>query len=111
MTLDMIDLLNPDKLIHMLALAEKILQRPVEIEGEGKTAPPSPTTPEEVRVLHAQAAIARKEMRKRRIEVAKAKAAGMPVPDISENPQHLNLMKDMRDMQQLGLGPPPDAGP
>lgn len=111
MTLDMIDLLNPDKLIHMLALAEKILQRPVEIEGEGKAAPPSPTTPEEVRVLHAQAAIARKEMRKRRVQVAQAEAAGMPVPDISTNPQHLNLMKDMRDMQKLGLGPPPDAGP
>ena len=108
MTLDMIDQLYPDKLIQTLAKAEKILQRPIEIEGD-KKGPPTPIPPDEVQALNAQKLIAQKAARKQRI-AAMRQNAGMSAPDIPTDPEHLNLLKDMRDMQRA-LGPNPDARP
>lgn len=110
MSLDMVDALYPDKLIEMLALAEKILQRPIVIDGE-KQGPPSSIPPEEVQALNAQKTVAQRAARKQRIAAMRERASGMSAPDIPVDPEHLNLMKDMRDMQRLGLGPHPDAGP
>lgn len=109
MTLDMIDELYPDQLIKMLAKAERILQRPVEIEGD-KKGPPTPIAPDEVQALNAQKLIAQKEARKQRVAAMRQNASGITAPDISTSPEHLSLMKDMRDMKRA-LGPTPDAGP
>jgi hypothetical protein len=110
MTIPMIDALPPDYLIHMLSLAEKILQRPVEIEGE-KKGPPAPLTPDEVRAANAQAAIAKRDKaRGARIERMKQHASGLEAPEISNEPQRLSLMKDMAEMERA-LGRHPDAQP
>lgn len=110
MSLDMVDALYPDKLIEMLALAEKILQRPIVIDGE-KQDPPSSIAPEEVQALNAQKAIAQKAARKKRVAAMRQNASGMSAPTMPSDPDQLDLMRDMRDMQRAGLGPHPDAGP
>jgi hypothetical protein len=95
-TLEEIDALTPDRLFEYLAIAEKILQRPVDIAGQ-KSKHPSNLTREQVREAQASAALQRKNvaLERRRQRLAEA---GVTLPDRLPETPTVDFDKENEDL-------------
>jgi hypothetical protein len=114
MKLKDIQQLSCDDVLHHLALAEKILQRELEIEGQGVKSESTQVDPKEARARrHAE----RVAQRRHDLATQRAEASGMAAPEMvtppihvdeSGDPQRLSLLADANEMGKA-LGGQPGA--
>ena len=100
--------LSCDAVLHHLALSEKILQRELEIEGQGRIK--SEPTIVDPKAARAQRHHARMQKREQAIVAGRAREAGLESPPEvvdDSGPQRLSILKDMKEMSRA-LGPPRD---